>query len=99
MPRHFLLGAYSSRRLFTLSLLLANPGIVCNLRMMSIQDQEVTDPLLFMEAQQALIERLIAAKILEAASTSTATSTSDITVSSVASVIELNLVGHHCYAS
>ena len=55
--------------------------------MMSVQDQEETDPLSFTEAQQAWIERLVAAKISEAASTSTATSMSDIAVSSGASVV------------
>ena len=54
---------------------------------MSVQDQEETDPLSFTEAQQAWIERLVAAKISEAASTSTATSMSDIAVSSGASVV------------
>ena len=69
-------------------LLLANPSIQRNLRMMSVQDQEETDPLSFTEAQQAWIERLVAAaKISEAASTSTATSMSDIAVSSGASVV------------
>ena len=55
--------------------------------MMSVQDQEETDPLSFTEAQQAWIERLVAAKISEAASTSTATSMSDIAVSSGAPVV------------
>ena len=68
-------------------LLLANPSIQRNLRMMSVQDQEETDPLSFSEVQQAWIERLVAAKISEAASTSTATSMSDIAVSSGASVV------------
>ena len=68
-------------------LLLANPSIQRNLRMMSVQDQEETDPLSFTEAQQAWIERLVAAKISEAASTSAATSMSDIVVSSGASVV------------
>ena len=70
---------YSSRRHITLSLLPANPSIVRNLRIMSIQDHKETDPLLFTQAQQAWIEHLIAAKISEAASTSTTTPTSDIT--------------------
>ena len=50
-------------------LLPGNPRIQRNLRMMSVQDQEETDPLSFTEAQQAWIERLVAAKISEAAST------------------------------
>ena len=45
------------------------------------------DRLSFTEAQQAWIERLVAAKISEAASTSTATSMSDIVVSSGPSVV------------
>ena len=87
MQHHFLRGTCSSRRLFTPSLLLANPSISRNLPMMSVQDQEETDPLSFTEAQQAWIECLVAAKISEAASTSTATSMSDIAVSSGAPVV------------
>ena len=55
--------------------------------MISVQDQEETDPLSFTEAQHAWIERLVAAKISEAASTSTATYMSDIAVSPGASVV------------
>ena len=62
--------------------------------MMSSQDQEGTDPPMFTEAQQAWIERLIATKISEAAPTSTATTTSDTTVSLGTPVDPATTAGH-----